>query len=151
VTVTAGGSAGGSFRAAAEPLSQVIRVDERDTATVELTRSEASAVIDALSSYQANETGRAGSRALNLEEFLQREFGFKGPDFDADAAVVEAVADVFEDDDQERAVRFSRAEAADVVAALDEYGGASSDEAERVRDLRDRFGETFGGETDSRT
>lgn len=117
-------------------------MDDTDTATVELSRNEAREVINALSDYQYEVSGRDEERALNLRELLKREFGFEDRHFESDAGLLDAFGDVFGDDDSHE-VEFSRAEAAEVDEALAELGGSTSDEGETIADVRRRFERTF--------
>lgn len=120
---------------------------DSDTATVELTKGEAREIINALSAYRTTESGRDEQRARNVEDLLQREFGFEERHFEDDRSIVEAFADVFDEGDDE--IELSRTEAAEVVSALAEFEGHSSEDAETVADLRSRFEETFDLDTHS--
>lgn len=122
-------------------------MDDSDTATVELTKSEAREVINALSSYRTAAAGRDEQRARNVEELLQREFGFEERHLEDDRSIVETFAEVFENRDGEHEIELSRSEATEVVAALDEFEGSPSEDAETVADLRDRFEATFDLDT----
>jgi hypothetical protein len=120
-----------------------------DTARFELSKSEARVVIEALSSYQARTTGREERRALNVQEFLQREFGYKGDDFGEGRDLVESFADIFDaGEDETREIQLSRPEAEEIVDALDGVEADSAD-PETVRDLRSRFADSFESETHS--
>lgn len=119
-------------------------MDDEETATIELTRNEAREVINALSSYRSGESGRDERRALNVEEFLQREFGFENQHFDEDRSVLETFADIFDEEDgDEHEIQLSRAEAEEVVSALADHEEGSPTDAETAANLRDRFEETF--------
>lgn len=118
-------------------------MDESDTATVELSREEAREVINALSDYQYEVSGREEERALNLRELLKREFGFEDRHFEADAGLLDAFGEIFGDDDDPHEVEFSRAEAAEVDDALAELGGSNPDEGETIADVRRRFERAF--------
>lgn len=118
-------------------------MDDTDTATIELTRGEAREVINALSTYQFETSGHDEKRALDVREFLQREFEFEESHFEDDSSLVDAFVDLF-DDDGEHEIRLSRAEAAEVVPALADLEADSDPaEAETIAGLRGRFEETF--------
>lgn len=125
-------------------------MDDTDTATIELSKAEAREVINALSEYRTRTSGRDEERALNVEELLQREFGFEQRHFEEDNNPLEVFANVFADRDEDHEVELSRVEAAEVDSALAEADRSSRDEAETVEDLRDRFQGTFDLESGSR-
>lgn len=119
-----------------------------DTATIELNRPEAREVINALSEEVATESGPEEERALNVREFLQREFDFEESDFDDyddDGGIFTlSPAAWFGDDDEDtHEVQLSRGEAAEVDRALTEQEGSSEGEAETIRTLRERLDEAF--------
>lgn len=119
-------------------------MDDSDTATVELSKGEAREVINALSSYQTTETGREERRALNVEQFLQREFGFGEEDTGLTGDIGESFASFLDDSDTHtHEVQLSRAEAEEVVAALGAHENDSATDAGTISDLRTRFAETF--------
>lgn len=118
-------------------------MDDTDTAAIELNKSEAREVINALSEYETRASGREDERVLNVESLLQREFGFEEGQSD-DRNIADVFSNIFHDDHTEHEVQLSRTEAAEVVRALDDFDGQeSSSEAETVTDLRTRFVETF--------
>ncbi|WP_226011183.1 hypothetical protein [Halomicrobium salinisoli] len=119
-----------------------------DTATIELSRPEAREVINALSTEIATESGPEEERALNVREFLQREFDFEDSDFsdhDDDGGIFTlSPAAWFGDDDEDtHDVQLSRSEAVEVDLALAEQEGSSEGEAETIMDLRERLDEAF--------
>lgn len=117
-------------------------MDDSETATVELTREEAREVINALSNYQVELSGDDERRALEVREFLQREFDFEDESF----AVNRSLVDVFVNNEpaEDHEIQLTRAEAAEVVPALAKLEANSTPEdAETVADVRDRFQETF--------
>lgn len=116
-------------------------MDDTDTKTIELTKDEAGEVINALSSYQAQVSGRDEERALNVREFLKREFGFKESHFQDDRGLHDAFADIFSGDGKHE-IQLSRAEAAEVISALSDRGENSAD-TKTAAGLQDRFEETF--------
>lgn len=119
-------------------------MDDQDTATVELTKGEAREVINALSGYRTTATGGEADWALDVREFLQREFGFEQRRVERDDSPVEILDDFFGTDDEEHEVQLSRAEAAEVVEALAESeADADPPETETLRRLRARFERTF--------
>ena len=117
------------------------------TETIELTRSEAREVINALSKRMYEVSGRDERVAFNTREFLQREFGFKEGDFDDDTTLT----DIFlpgSDDTHE--IQLSAAEAAEIVPALTALEAKSDpEEAQTIADLRERFEERFDLDTES--
>ncbi|ELZ30475.1 hypothetical protein C474_11701 [Halogeometricum pallidum JCM 14848] len=118
-------------------------MEDSDTATVELSKGEAREAINALSSYRTTETGQDERRALNVEEFLQREFGFKDDDTGL-SNIGESFASFLDDsDEQSHEVQLSRAEAEEVVEALAAHENDSATDAGTVRDLRTRLAETY--------
>ena len=119
-------------------------MDDTDTATVELNRSEARKVISALSAYQARASGRDEERALNVEGLLQREFGFKEQHLGDRRGYLDAFTDIFDRESAEHEVQLSRVEAKEVVRALDDLESKEADaDTETITALRDRFAETF--------
>ena len=128
-------------------ISRGTHMDDTDTATIELTRAEAREVINALAEYETGATGRDEERALNVEDLLQREFGFKEEHFGGDRGYLDTFTNIFNEPDTEHEVQLSRVEAREIVHALDElgqHGEYSADaDAETVQDLRARFADTF--------
>ena len=126
---------------------------ETDTATIRLTKGEAREVINALSNHEVTASGTEEERAVNMEAFLQREFGFEPDPAEGDRSFADAVTNVFGADNSEHDVELSRAEAAEVERALDDLDERAdpADENEAIiEDLRRRFAETFdldGGRT----
>ena len=122
-------------------------MDDTDTATIELTRGEAREVISGLAEYETGSRGRDEERALNVEKLLQREFGFKKEHFGGgdDRGYLDTFTNIFNDTDGDHEVELSRVEAREVVRGLDELeqGGDYSTDADTIRDLRERFVETF--------
>lgn len=115
---------------------------ETDTETIELTREEAREVINALTNYQFEVSGRDEVRALNVRQFLKREFDFEEEHFDDQRGLVDIWEDIFGGEGHE--VQLVRAEAAEVAAALAESEADSKPrEAETIATLRERFEETF--------
>lgn len=117
-------------------------MDDTDTATIELSEGEAREVINALSTYIYEVSGRDEQIALSAREFLKREFGYKEEHFEED----ESLLDIFfpSADEGEHEIQLSRVEAAEIVPALAELQAESEpQEAEMIADLRDRFEETF--------
>jgi DNA topoisomerase VI subunit B len=99
-------------------------------------------VINALSNYRVEVSGRDERRAVEVREFLQREFGFEDESFEVD----ESLVDVFLTDEPvgDHEIQLTRAEAAKVVPALATLeANAPPTDAETVANLRDRFQETF--------
>lgn len=125
-------------------------MDDTDTETVELSRGEARIVISALSEYQVGESGRDEERALNLEELLQREFGFEERHLGDRRGYLDVFTDVFRED-SEHEVQLSRVEAEEIVRALDDLETTEGDDAdtETIADLRHRFAETFDLDADT--
>ena len=124
-------------------------MDETDTATIELSKSEAREVINALSAYQYSASGHDDDLALNIRELLQREFGFEDRHFENDQGLVESFAEVFDTSDSHE-VQFSRGEAEEVVSALAESeADADPAEAETIENIREEFERTF--DLDGRT
>lgn len=126
-------------------------MDDTDTETVELSRGEARKVISALSERQVGASGRDEERALNLEELLQREFGFEERHLGDRRGYLDAFTDVFGSEDSEHEVQLSHVEAEEVVRALDDLEtteGADAD-TETVADLRHRFEEAFDLDRDT--
>ncbi len=126
-------------------------MDDTDTETVELSRAEARIVISALSERQVGASGRDEERALNLEELLQREFGFEERHLGDRGGYLDAFTDVFDSEDSEHEVQLSRVEAEEVVRALDDLRtteGADAD-TETIADLRHRFAEAFDLDRDT--
>lgn len=118
-------------------------MDETDTATIELTKGEARELINALSDYRLETSGREEERVLNLRELLQREFGFDEGRFEDDGNVVEMLSGVFDDSDTHE-VELSKSEAGEVDDALAAFEPESTpDETETVESLRERFAETY--------
>lgn len=118
-------------------------MDETDTETVELTRDEAREVINALSHHQSAVSGRDEERALNVREFLQREFEYEERHFQSDSGLHDAFADIFSSDEGHE-VQLSRAEAREVTSALADLEADSNQaEAETISTIRNRFEETF--------
>lgn len=121
-------------------------MDDTDTTGIELSESEARKVINALSEYETRATGREGERALNVERLLQREFGFEegqvgGGD---DRDISDVFSNIFDSDGGTHEIQLSRAEAVEVVRALDEFDGQESPgETETVTNVRDRFVRAF--------
>lgn len=123
---------------------KVAHMDDSDTATIELSKSEAREVVNALSSYRTRQTGRDERRAMNVEEFLQREFDFKREDTGLTGDIGEEFASFLDGSStDEHEVQLSRAEAEEAVAALSEHESESSTDAETVREIRNRFEEAF--------
>jgi hypothetical protein len=119
-------------------------MDETDTATIELSKGEAREVIGALAAFDAGKSGREDERILNVENLLQREFGFEESRAGNDRGIVEAFFDVFDDDGRDHEIQLSRREATEVVRALDELDDRRTpEEAETVADVRGRFAETY--------
>lgn len=119
-------------------------MNDTDTATIKLSRGEAREVINALSEYRFKTSGSEEQRALNVREFLQREFEFEERHLDNDDGLLDSFASIFADEEGTHEVQLSRAEAGEVIPAL---AGVEGDmdpaEAETVADLRDRFERTF--------
>lgn len=142
------------FDARASSLTGRIHMDDTDTASIELEKSEARKVINALSEYEAKTSGREDERVLNVESLLQREFGFEEGQSRDDRNISDVFSNIFNDDHRDHEIQLSRTEATEVVRALDDLDGqGSSREAETVTDLRTRFAETFdlgGGRTAGR-
>lgn len=117
-------------------------MDDSETATVELTREEAREVINALSNYQVELSGDDERRALEVREFLQREFDFEDESFAGDRSLVDVFVNNEPTGDHE--IQLTRAEAAEVVPALAKLEANSTPEdAETIAGVRDRFQETF--------
>ncbi|MBX0294288.1 hypothetical protein [Haloarcula nitratireducens] len=113
-------------------------MSDTETETVELTESEGREVINALAEHRVAESGRDERRALNVKEFLQREFGFKDEHFDSDEHTLDdAFLDVFDTDDDHE-IEFSRPEASEIVDAL-----ADHDESTSETELRSKFQQQF--------
>lgn len=124
-------------------------MDDSDTETFELTRGEAREVINALSDYQVEASGSDEERALNVREFLQREFGFEDRQFESDSGLADTLGGVFGTDDSEHEVQLSRVEAAEMVPALADLEADSEPaEAETIADLRSRFEDAFNLDAD---
>lgn len=123
-------------------------MDDTDTATIELTKGEAREIINALSTYQVGASGRDERRALDIEKFLQREFGFEERQFQERDSLPELFVDAFAADDGGHEIQLSRAEAAEVVPALDELEPGSPPEAETIAELQDELAETFDLDAD---
>ena len=125
-------------------------MDDTDTATIELTRDEAREVINALSEHRLAASGRDEERALNVREFLEREFEFEERHFENEGGPVEGdegpiatFLNLFEGGSKHE-IHLSRAEAAEVVSALADLETTSDpEEAGTIATLRDRFEETF--------
>ena len=125
-------------------------MQDTDTATIELTRSEAREVINALSSHMVAASGRDERRALNVREFLQREFDFEDRHFDEGTDINELFLDIFDSDDGDHEIQLSRAEASEVLEALvEEESEAEPSEREAIADLRDRLEERFDLDADA--
>lgn len=120
-------------------------MDDSDTATVELTRNEARKVIGALSEYHVETSGRDEERVLNVEELLQREFGFEERHFGTESSYLDTFTNIFNEKSDDHEVQLSRVEAEEVVRALDDHEATASDssDAETTANLRDRFAEAF--------
>lgn len=126
-------------------------MDDTETAEIELDRGDAREVINALSGYQSEVSGRDERRALNVREFLQREFGFEEQHIEEDRSLLETYANIFDDDEGPHDVELSRVEAAEVDRALADLEADSEPEAETIADLRDRLAATFDLDTDRAT
>ena len=122
---------------------------DTDAETIELTREEAREVINALTNFQFEVSGREEERALNVRQLLKREFDFEEEHFnDDDRGLVDWWGDIFGGDEHE--IQLVESEAAEVVAALAEAeNDAGPDEAETIADIRERFEETFDLDTTS--
>ena len=120
-------------------------MDDTDTETIELTRGEAREVINALSEYETGTSGRDEERALNVERLLQREFGFEKEHVGGDRGYLDTFSNIFNDKDDDHEVQLSRVEAREIVRGLDdlERREAHDADADTLRDLRERFVETF--------
>ena len=118
-------------------------MDDTDNATIELTKGEAREVISGLAEYEAGASGREEERALNVEELLQREFGFEEDHLNH--SYIGAFTNIFNDMDDDHEVELSRVEAREIVRGLDELERREEDsaDADTRRDLRERFVETF--------
>ena len=126
-------------------------MDDTDTATVELSRGEARKVINALSEYQTGASGRDEERALNVEELLQREFGFEKRHLGDQRGYLDAFTDIFDREESEHEVQLSRVEAKEIVRALGDLEAKEGDSADTttIADLRHRFAETFDLDAES--
>ena len=120
-------------------------MDDTDSETIELTRGEAREVINAMAEYETGASGRDEERALNIEELLQREFGFDDEHFAGDRGYLDTFTNIFNDKDDDHEVQLSRVEAREIVRGLDELGRHEdhSPNEDTRRDLRGRFVETF--------
>lgn len=121
-------------------------MDDTDTTGIELSESEAREVINALSEYETRATGREGERALNVERLLQREFGFEEGQVGGggDRNVSDVFSNIFDDDGGTHEIQLSRAEAVEVVHALDDFDGRERPgETETVTNVRGRFARAF--------
>ncbi|MFC6824389.1 hypothetical protein [Halopelagius fulvigenes] len=120
-------------------------MDDTDSTGIELTKSEARKVINALSEYETRASGqREEERVLNVESLLQREFGFEEGQARDDRNIADVFSNIFNDDDGTHEVQLSRTEATEVVRALDDFDGQErSGETGTVRNIRDRFVQTF--------
>lgn len=126
-------------------------MDDTDTETVELSRGEARKVISALSEHQVGASGRDEERALNLEELLQREFGFEEGHLDGQRGYLDVFEDVFDREESEHEVQLSRVEAEEIVRALGDLEATEGDDADTgtTADLRHRFAEAFDLDADT--
>jgi hypothetical protein len=130
--------------------------DDRDTATVDLTRSESRVVIAALADEEMTASGDREVRLRNLQDRLAAEFDFdeyRGSNRGEMAADEDEGwfgREWFESgsgESGEETVKFSRQEAADATAALagyetdPEYGNP-----EVADDVRERIVDAYGGE-----
>lgn len=119
-------------------------MQDSDTATVELTKSEAREAINALAEQEALASGRDEERTHNIKEILKREFDFEGEPFDSERDIVDQLVDVFDEDVGGHEIQLSRSEATEIDRALGNWHEDSSpEEAETITDLRDRLAETF--------
>lgn len=118
-------------------------MDDTDTETIELTRGEAREVVNALAEHETEATGREEERTLNVEDLLQREFGFGNEDFDGDRGYLDTFTNIFNDTDDDHEVQLSRVEAREIVRGLDDLHRREEHDADTLRDLRERFVETF--------
>ena len=117
---------------------------ETDTETFELTSEQAREVVNALTNYQYDVSGRDEQRVLNVRQLLKREFDLADEHLDEeDLGLVDWWGDVFDDDD-EHDVQLSRAEAREVAAALrEEETDAEPADAETMADVRERIESAF--------
>ncbi|WP_158057215.1 hypothetical protein [Halorussus halophilus] len=129
---------------------------DRETATIDVSRSEARVLIAALADEEVTASGQRERRVRDLQEYLAREF-----DFDEHRGTREgemAAEDdggwldndaVFEDDDPDdtEEVELSRSEAEAVTDALDDFESETAKEdtkgreenADTAEDVRERF------------
>lgn len=119
-------------------------MDDTDTATIELTPEEAREVVTALANYQVQESGADERRALDVREFLDREFAIEREQFASDSSFIDEFLETFDLDGRDRGheIQLTRTEAAEVTRALADHEPDSAD-AETVAALRNRFEETF--------
>lgn len=134
-----------TFSAGLRTFTWRIQMADTDAEAIELTREEAREVINALTNFQFEVSGREEERALNVRQFLKREFDFEEEHFDDQRGLADLWENVFDPDyDDEHEIQLVEPEAAEVVAALAEAeGDAKPGEAETIADIRGRFEETF--------
>ena len=132
----------------------MIRVDDTDTGTIELTRGEVRKVIAGLARTQAEASGDRDRRIRNLRDRLAAEFDFDeyrdDEDHDHGWLDFDDWLSIGDDDHDEEDVEFSRGEAKDVVLSLSRLErDLDPDEYETVRGVQERFEDEFDIDADA--
>lgn len=119
---------------------------DTETETIELTRGEVRKVIAALARYEPTATGQDDQRVRNLRERLRAEFEFdeyRQENRDNDGWLQDIV-EVFDDEENEEDVEFTRAEAEDTLRALSDLETEiEPEEYETIRDIEVRLEDAF--------